>query len=208
MTGYLLRRAGQSLLVLVLLSIATFGLLHILPGGPAFAMLGREASPAEIADFNHEMGYDRPLPVQYAIWIARVGRGDLGFSYRLNEPVAAAIGQALPKTIALMLLATAVAAAVSVALGAYQATHRNHAIDHVITGTMFLLFATPSFFFGLLLVLVFAVYAHLLPPQAPQSGSLVDILSDPLALVLPIVTLAVIPTAVLTRYARSSVIDN
>src|SRR5262249_1143656 len=117
-------------------------------------------------------------------------------------------GQALPKTVALMLLAIAIAAAASIGLGAYQATHRNHAIDHVITGTMFLLFATPSFFLGLLLVLVFAVYVHLLPPQAPQSASLVDIFSAPLSLVLPVVTLAVIPTAVLTRYARSSVIDN
>lgn len=208
MITFVIRRAAQAVVVVLLLSVVTFLMMHLLPGGPAHAMLEKEATNVQIADFNHQMGLDQPLPTQYLIWVRNLARGDLGFSLRLNEPVAQAIGAAIPKTVLLMFLSTLLAVAVSIVLGTFQAIRRNSIVDHALTLMTFTLFATPSFFLALIAILLFAVYAHVLPPVAPQGESVAEILSDPLGLVLPVVTLAVIPIAVFSRYTRSSVLDN
>ena len=208
MITYLAGRVVQALAVVALLSIVTFLLMHLLPGGPAHAMLEKDATAVQITDFNHEMGLDQPLWTQYWIWVRNLAQGNLGFSPRLNQPVRDAIGAALPKTVLLMSISTTLAVVISILLGTFQATRRNSVADHLLTATMFTLFATPSFFLALVAILVFAVYLHLLPPVAPQGETVPAILSQPLALVLPVLTLAVIPIAVLSRYARSSVLDN
>jgi peptide/nickel transport system permease protein len=202
------RRAVQALAVVALLSIVTFLLMHLLPGGPAHAMLEKDATDVQISDFNRQMGLDQPLWIQYWIWVSNLAHGNLGFSPRLNQPVRDAIGAALPRTVLLMSISTALAVVVSILLGTFQATRRNSIADHVLTATMFTLFATPSFFLALVAILVFAIYLHVLPPVAPQGDTVQEIVTQPLALVLPVLTLAIVPITVLSRYARSSVLDN
>ncbi|HWD03817.1 MAG TPA: ABC transporter permease [Amycolatopsis sp.] len=208
MAGYLGRRVLQSIVVVVLVAVVTFVLLHLLPGGPARAILGPRATQQQIATFLHDNGYDRSLPAQFLTWASRVLRGDLGYSYKLNQPVTDVIADHLPKTILLMTLSTLVALVVAVPLGVYQARKRNTMGDYVATGLSFAFYSMPSFFLGEILVLVFAVQLQWFSPLGPSGDSLGEILSQAPSLILPVLTLALITIATFSRYARSSVMEN
>ncbi|MFD2420825.1 ABC transporter permease [Amycolatopsis pigmentata] len=208
MAGFLFRRLAQSAVVVVLVTIVTFVLLHLLPGGPAKAILGPKATQLQIETFVHQNGYDRPLVVQFLAWAASVLRGDLGYSYQLNEPVTAVIADRLPKTVLLMTLSTLVAILVAVPVGIYQARGRNSAGDYAVTGLSFVFYSMPSFFLAEILILVFAVELHWFSPVGPNGDSLGAILGQAPRLVLPVLTLALITIASFSRYVRSSVVDN
>jgi peptide/nickel transport system permease protein len=132
----------------------------------------------------------------------------MGFSDKLNQSVASLIAQDLPKTIVIVLLGTIVSLLFGIPLGVYQAVRRYTVGDYVLTAISFLGYATPTFFFGLLLVDWFAVQTHIFPPFAPQASSVWSILADPRALVLPVVSYAFLLYALWSRYMRSSVMDN
>jgi peptide/nickel transport system permease protein len=183
MTRYLLRRVAQSIAVVLVVTLVVFVLLHQLPGGPARAVLGNRATAEQIAQFNHENGLDRPVPVQY-------------------------LDQRLPKTLVLTTLALLVTVAVAVPIGIYQAVRRNRAFDYVATGLAFIFYAAPTFFLGLLLVVLFAQRLNVLPPQAPQSDGVAPIFADFRGMILPIATLALLGIAGFSRYMRSAVLDN
>ncbi|MEV4597042.1 ABC transporter permease [Amycolatopsis sp. NPDC049253] len=208
MAGYLARRVLQSVVVVVLVAVLTFVLLQLLPGGPARAILGPKATQLQIRMFLHDNGYDRPLITQFLTWAGRVLHGDLGYSYKLNQPVTDVIADHLPKTILLMTLSTLVALVVAVPLGVYQARKRNSLGDYVATGLSFAFYSMPSFFLGEILVLLFAVQLQWFSPLGPSGDSLGEILSQAPALVLPVLTLALITIASFSRYARSSVMEN
>jgi len=208
MTGFITRRLLQSIVVVLLVTVIVFILLHLLPGGPARAQLGPRATPAAIANFNHQMGYDRPVPVQYWNWLTQLVTGNLGFSTKFNQSVASLIGERLPKTLVLTVLSTLFALVVAVPLGMIQAVKRNHAADYTITSGAFIFYATPPFFLGIVLIVVFSVYLPILPAEAPQSSSLGVILSQPAGLILTVLTLALVTIAQFSRYMRSSVIEN
>ncbi|MEW2507256.1 ABC transporter permease [Amycolatopsis sp. CA-161197] len=208
MAGYLARRVLQSVVVVVLVAVLTFVLLQLLPGGPARAILGPKATQLQIRTFLHDNGYDRPLVTQFLTWAGRVLHGDLGYSYKLNQPVTDVIADHLPKTILLMTLSTLVALVVAVPLGVYQARKRNTLGDYVATGLSFAFYSMPSFFLGEILVLLFAVQLQWFSPLGPSGDSLGEILSQAPALVLPVLTLALITIASFSRYARSSVMEN
>jgi peptide/nickel transport system permease protein len=208
MTGYLIRRLLQAVVVVLLVTVIVFVLLHLLPGGPARAQLGPRATPAQVAAFNHAQGYDRALPVQYGHWLAQLVTGNLGFSISLNQSVTSLIAQRLPKTLLLSVLSTLFALVVAIPLGVVQAVRRNQRADYVITFWAFVFYATPPFFLGVVLIVVFSVYLPILPPEAPQSSSLGVILSQPAGLVLPVLTLAAVTLAQFSRYMRSSAIEN
>ncbi len=205
---FLIKRIAQSVVVIFFVTLIVFGLLHALPGGPARGILGQQANPVQIAAFNRAQGFDRPLPEQYWLYLDRLVHGNLGESYKLNQSVIGLIGQRLPRTVLLSGLSTAAALLLAVPLGVWQAVRRRRAPDYVITGGAFVAYATPSFFLGLLLILVFAEKLTLFPPQAPQATSLGGILGDPRALVLPVLTGTAATVAVFSRYVRSSVLDN
>ncbi|MGH3719467.1 MAG: ABC transporter permease [Pseudonocardiaceae bacterium] len=208
MTGFIARRLLQSVVVVLLVTVIVFILLHLLPGGPARAQLGPRATPVAIANFNHQMGYDRPIPIQYRNWLAQLVTGDLGFSTKFNQSVVSLIGERLPKTLVLAVISTVFALVVAIPLGMLQAVRRNHAADYAITFWAFVFYATPPFFLGVVLIVVFSVYLPILPAEAPQSSSLGVILSQPAGLILPVVTLALLTIAQFSRYIRSSVIDS
>jgi len=208
MNGYLVRRLLQAVVVLFVVSLIVFTLIHMLPGGAGRALLGKFATAQQVARFNHSQGYDKPIPVQYEIWIRRLFQGDLGYSYTLNQPVVTAIRQALPKTVLLTSVSTVVALAISLPLAVLQATRRNKLSDYAVSSLSFLLYAMPTFFLGLTLVIVFGVDLKLLPTTAPQTNSLVEVLRDFRAMILPIATLSLGVVAYFSRYMRSSILDN
>ena len=208
MVGFLIRRIGQSVVVLFLVTVFTLFLVHLFPGGPVRALLGDRATAQQIAYYNSQYGFDKPFYVQYIKWVNQLLHGNLGFSYHLNQSVSNLIQQDLPKTIVLVLLGTIVSLLFGIPLGVYQAVRRNSFGDYVLTGVSFLGYATPTFFFGLVLVSWFSVDVHLFPPFAPQSSSVISILGQPRALVLPVVAYAFLLYALWSRYMRSSVMDN
>jgi peptide/nickel transport system permease protein len=192
----------------LLVTVIVFILLHLLPGGPARAQLGPRATQLAINNFNHQMGYDRPLVVQYWRWLSQLVTGNLGFSVQFNQSVASLIGERLPKTLLLTVMSTLFALAVAIPLGMVQAVRRNRAADYAITFWAFVFYATPPFFLGVVLIVVFSVYLPILPAEAPQSSSLGVILSQPAGLILPVLTLALLTIAQFSRYMRSSAIEN
>lgn len=208
MTGYLLRRIGQALIVVVLVSLIVFVLLRLLPGGPARAILGPGATQEQVVQFNREQGFEQPIPLQYLSYAARVVQGDLGYSYRLNQNVVALISERLPKTLLLTILATLLGLLIALPLGIVQAVRRNKLVDYVATGVAFVLYAMPVFLLGLLLIILFSQTLGLLPPQAPQGSSIGEVLGQADGLVLPVLTLALLTVATFSRYARSSTLDN
>ncbi|ARH94168.1 ABC transporter permease [Streptomyces sp. MOE7] len=208
MIRFLAKRLTQALVVLLLVSVLVFVLLHLLPGGPARAILGVQATPDAVAHFNHRQGYDRSLPDQYVTYLGRLLTGDLGESYKLNQSVASLLAERLPKTALLAGLALALAAVVAVPLGVLQAVRRGRAADYLLTGAAFLAYATPVFFLGLVLILVFGQQLQLLPAEAPQADTVGGILAQAPALVLPVVTAALGIVAAFSRYMRSAVLDN
>lgn len=208
MGKFVLKRIGQALIVVILVTMISFALLHMLPGGAARATLGKEATQEQIEQFNHENGFDQPLPTQYVHYVSNIVHGDFGYSYRLNQDVSDAINQRLPKTILLSLISTILAILVAVPLGVWQAIERNRAPDYIITVTAMLAYSTPIFFFGLILIILFSQVWPILPPEAPQGYSVAEMFADPAALVLPVVTLAIVTVASYSRYVRSSMVDN
>ncbi len=193
---------------MLIVTFLTFLILHLLPGGAARSALGLDATQAQIDAYYAQMGYDKPFLTQFGLYIQRLLSGDLGYSFRLNQPVADVIFQRLPKTVLLSLLATTLAVVVAVPLGAIQAVYRNTRIDYAITSMALLAYATPLFFLGIIFIVVFSQLWPILPPQAPQGFTVAEILSNWHGLVLPVVTLAIVALAAFTRYVRSTMVDN
>lgn len=203
---YCVRRSLQGLLVVVLVSFLTFIEAHLLPGNPARAILGVHASPAQLQAFTIENGYNRPLPVQYLDYVDRLVHGNLGFSYLQNQTVASLLGERLPATVLLVGIAVVVALVLCAPVAILQAVRRNKPVDYALTATSFALYSMPSFWLGLMLILLFAEKIRLFPPNAP-AGNVPQILAHPLGLVLPVATLSLGSIASFSRYLRSSLLD-
>ena len=208
MTGFLIRRILQALLVLFLVTVFTLALVHLFPGGPIRSLLGPRATPPQVAHYNQLYGFDQPFYVQYLKWVGQILHGNFGFSIKLNQSVASLIAQDLPKTSCWSLLGTLVSLLFGIPLGLYQAVKRYTIGDYVLTGVSFLGYATPTFFVGLLLIEWFAIDIHLFPPFAPQGTTVGQVLSQPRALVLPVPAYSFVLYALWSRYMRSSVMDN
>jgi peptide/nickel transport system permease protein len=209
LVGFFIRRLLQAVIVLLLVTLITFGLLRAIPGNVAIAILGPSAyrNPAEVAAFNAQYGFDKPWIEQYLLWLGHLLQGNLGFSWKLDQSVASLLGQRLPKTIILVGISTIVALIIAIPIGLWQAVRRNKAVDYTFTGLSFLFYAAPTFFVGTVLILVFSVRLGWFAPEAPQGGILDD-LTDWRALTLPVATLALVTIALFSRYMRSAVLDN
>jgi len=208
MTGFLIRRVLQALLVIFLVTVFTLALVHLFPGGPIRSLLGPRATPAQVAHYNQLYGFDQPFYVQYVKWLGQLVHGNLGFSAKLNQSVTSLLAQDLPKTIILVSLGLVVSLLFGIPLGLYQVVKRYTVGDYVLTGVSFLGYATPTFFVGLLLIEWFAINIPLFPPFAPQGTTVAQILSQPRALVLPVAAYSFVLYALWSRYMRSSVMDN
>jgi peptide/nickel transport system permease protein len=205
-SGYLIRRVAQAVIVVLGVTAVTFILEHLIPGSLARAILGTRASAAEVAAFNRANGLDHPLIEQYFAFIGRLARGDLGYSYRLNQSVGSLVLRQVPNDIVLVGTALALALAIAIPLGIMQAVNRNRAVDHAATSAAFALYSMPSYWLAILLIAGLSIAVHALPPEAPQAASVGGLLADPRALVLPVLTLTLVNVALFSRYMRASAI--
>ncbi|HEY3977228.1 MAG TPA: ABC transporter permease [Streptosporangiaceae bacterium] len=208
MTRFLVYRILHSLVVIVGVTIIAFLLLHHLPGGPARSILGARATPVAIAAFNKEYGLDASLPVQYLRYVDLLLHGNLGYSYKLNISVDSLLALDLPKTFFLVGISFLIAALIAVPLGIVQAIRRNRLVDHSLTGASFLLYSMPTFWLALLLIDLLSARLQLFPPEAPQGTTLSQVITDPIALVLPVLTLVLVNFALFSRYIRASAIES
>ena len=208
MIRYVGKRLLLALVVVLLVTVATFVLLHLLPGGPARGILGVKATQEQIDAFNHSAGFDQPLPVQYWDYLVRLLHGDLGESYSMNTGVTTLLGERLPKTLVLTATSTLLAIVVALPLGVWQAVRRGGVLDHLGTGLSFVLYATPVFFLSLLLIILFSQVLPWFPAQAAQGDTLGELLSQPGSLVLPVLAGAGATVAAFSRYMRASTLDN
>jgi peptide/nickel transport system permease protein len=201
-----IRRLLQTVVVLFLVSIAVFVIIRLVPGDPAVIMLGQEAPPGAADIVRHELGLDQPIPVQYAYWLRDVARGNFGVSWRSKQPAMSLIARRVPATVTLTLAATAIAVAIALPLGILSGTRPYSLLDNACT--VFSLFgvAIPSFWLGLMLILLFSVSLGWLPPTGwvPPDEDLGESLRY---LVMPAVTLGVGFAAPLTRFLRSGMLD-
>jgi len=205
-TGYILRRIGQAVIVVLGVTAVTFVLEHLIPGSLPRAILGSRASPAEIAAFSRANGLGQPVIEQYASFLGRLARGDLGYSYRLNSSVDSLVAHQLPSDVAVVGTALALALVIAIPLGVAQALHRNRALDHVATSTAFALYSMPSYWLAILLIAGLSIAVHAFPAEAPQAVTVGGLVADPRALVLPVLTLTLVNVALFSRYMRASAI--
>jgi peptide/nickel transport system permease protein len=206
-TAYLVRRLLQGIAVVFGVTLIVFIILHALPGGPARGMLGPEATEQQVQQFIVANGYNQPVWIQYWRFIDQLGHGNLGYSYQANQNVTTLLANDLPKTGVLIALAILVALIVAIPLGILQALRRNSVADYVTTSASFVAYSMPTFWLGILLILGFAINWRLLPAEAPQGATVSAVLQDPRAMVLPVVTLALVNIATFSRFMRSSAIE-
>jgi peptide/nickel transport system permease protein len=206
MAAFLLRRLLGLAGVLLGMSVLIFGIIHILPGNVAYAILGEFATPAAVAQLEAKLGLNDPLPVQYWRWLAAMLQGDFGMSIVMARPAGPLIAEALGRSALLAALAFGLVTAGGIGLGLYAATHRGRPSDKVLTLAQFVLIAVPEFFWAILAVLVFASWLNLLPATgyAPLGEGVAKWASH---LVLPVSVLAFGLVAHVSRLTRSSMIE-
>ncbi len=206
MLGYSLRRFGQALITIFVVSLIVFGVLHALPGGLVRAQLGSKATAIQVHSLEVQEGLLRPLPIQYLTWLWSALRGNLGFSYKLNESVATLIGTYVPRTFLLVLVSLLLAVSIAIPMGLWQGYRRNRADDHALSATMLILYSMPTFLLGVILILVFNLWLPVFPSTASDFGG--SLATDAADLALPVLTLCLANVSYFSRYMRSAVIDN
>ncbi|HEX2818885.1 MAG TPA: ABC transporter permease [Streptosporangiaceae bacterium] len=207
MTAYLARRVGTSIVILIGISIFIFVLLHAVFPSPAIVVLGPRASPVAVSAWNAANGFDAPVIVQYWHYLIGVLHGNLGYSYKLNQSVAALFGERWARSAYLSGAGLVLAVLIAIPLGIYQAVKRNSVGDNVATGLAFMAYAMPDFLLYLIAVQVFALTFHIFGFEASQSNSIISIIGDWHDMTLPIVCLALLILAGYSRYMRSAAMD-
>jgi peptide/nickel transport system permease protein len=204
--GYVQRRLVTTVPVMLLVSLFAFLLMQIVPGDPAIAIAGGEASAAQVEAIRQTLGLDRPWYMTLAAWYGNLLRGNLGYSYVLNMPVIDAIAERLPVTLSLAFLSLALTVPVSVAAGVAAACRRGGLTDlGLMTGAL-LGVSLPNFWIGIMAILLFSVHLGWFP-----SGGYVPFGADPLgylhALFLPACVLGLFQIGLLARITRSAMLD-
>jgi peptide/nickel transport system permease protein len=205
--GYILRRLGTAVIVVVGISIMTFGLLHAIFPSPAIIVLGPHANISAIDAWNKENGFDDPWFVQYLHYMGNLLHGNFGFSYKLNQSVTALFAPRWQGSLYLSGASLVLAVIIALPLGIYQAVKRNTVGDYTVTSIAFVLYAMPVFFLGLILIQVFALNLGWFPTGIGKTLSFWQALTDPRDLTLPVATLTLISVASFSRYMRSQSID-
>jgi len=201
--NYAIRRIGQTLPVAALVTVLIFLLIKLLPGDPAAAILGDRASDAAIRALRTKWGLDRPLLEQYAVYMRNLVTGDLGLSLRYQTPVADLLPRRVTVTLFLVVYSMALSLLIAVPLALLAAIHRDRWPDQLVRGLIALPLASPAFWVGILLLIVFALKLRWFPAAGYGEGFLGHLRH----LFLPALTLSYAFAAILARNLRSSLID-
>ncbi len=211
MLGYIARRILFAIPIALGVSLVCFSLVYLAPGDPLQTVLPPDATAETIAIVKHAYGFDRPIPVQYAIWLWHVLHGDFGRSIATQRAVTLEVFGAVANTAMLALFAVPLSFATGYAMGALAGCFPGRITDRLVTGAAVVGVSLPNYWLGLVLVIVFAVEYAVLPASGMgQSGSAAFTLwhwSDAKFLVLPVVTLAMIPIGIIARTTRAAVAD-
>jgi peptide/nickel transport system permease protein len=192
--------------MLLALSMASFALVHVIPGDPALVMLGGETSKEEVEQLRRQLGLDKPLPVRYRDWLGQIVRGDLGQSLYNKSRVSEELTWRLPTTLALVGLALALALAIGIPAGILSAAFRNSWVDHAARLLTLVSLSLPSFWLGLMLIILFSLKLDLLPivGYQPITQGFWQAIRF---LILPSAALGAGLAALLTRLTRSSMLE-
>lgn len=210
MLAYILRRLLYVIPISLGVTVFAFALVHIAPGDPLNAVVGADA-PAEVVEkLKRDYGFDQPLPLQYARWLGRALTGDLGLSVVNNQPVTDTLIRAVPNTLLLAGAATLIGFTIGALLGGLAGYYQGTAIDKVATGVGVAGVSIPHYWLGIVLVIIFAVELRWLPATGIGPGG-----SDAWAfdlehlshILLPAITLSVIPCGIITRTVRAAVAE-
>lgn len=208
MGRYLIQRLVSLVGVLLGVSVVVFLALHLAPGDPAQLLLGPLARPDDLARLRGELGLDEPWPVQYMKWIGRAVQGDFGRSIASHRPVLTEIVERFAATALLAGASLMLAVIVGVSVGVFSAVRRGRWGDRVAMIAALVSMSMPSFWLGMLLIIVFSLALGWLPGTGMSSprgdGGPLDLLVH---LILPAITLAAVPTAILSRLTRSSILE-
>ena len=206
--SYVLKRLGFAALMLVGVSMILFALMRAAPGGPEAVLVGGEFSAEAAAQIRQRLGLDRPLALQYATWAAAAVRGDLGRSFKTGDPVAALIAERVGPTLQLTGGALLFAVVVAIPLGVLAAVRRGTAWDTLGSAVSLFGVSFPSFWLGVMLILLFSEALPLLPPSGlAEYGREHDLLSRVRHAILPTLTLGLIQMAAVMRFTRSSLLE-
>jgi peptide/nickel transport system permease protein len=192
--------------MLIALSIASFALVHVIPGDPALVMLGGEGTPQQVADLRKQLGLDRPLHVRYLEWLSRIVQGDLGESLYNRTRIMDELVWRFPTTLTLVCLSLLISVVVGVPAGLLSAVFRNSWLDHAARLLTLVSLSMPSFWLGLMLIILFSLKLNLLPVVG-YTSVVTDLWSGLRFLILPSCALGTYLTALLARLVRSSVLE-
>jgi peptide/nickel transport system permease protein len=201
--AYIRKRLVLMIFVLFGVTLIIFSLIHFVPGDPAFLLLGDRATEQKAADLRQQLGLNKPLPVQYWDFISNLPRGRFGTSLLYRQPVSSLVWRRIPVSLFLAAYAMLLTAIITVPVSIWAATHRNKPSDHAIRVGFLFMLTTPSFWLGILLILLFSLRLHIFP-VAGYGDSFPQHIRY---LFLPSLTLALQLSAVLIRNLRSGIIN-
>jgi peptide/nickel transport system permease protein len=208
MFSYIIKRLLAVVPVLFGLTLIAFAIMAAIPGDPATAILGSYATPENVEKLNRDLGLDKPLPQQYAIWLGNILQGDFGRSYTLNRPVIDEVLERFNATLILAGAAMLLCSFFGLIAGIVSAVRQFGWADRLITFIVLIGISVPSFWLGLMLILAFAVNLQWLPASGMYAiyggGDLSDLLKH---LVLPAITLSVVATGVIARLTRAAMLE-
>ncbi|MGI9436315.1 MAG: ABC transporter permease [Geminicoccaceae bacterium] len=208
MRSYVLRRILALFPVLLGLTVIVFAIMALIPGDPATAILGSFATPENVDKLNRDLGLDRPLIQRYLIWLGNLVQGDFGRSYSLNRPVLDEVLERFSATLILSGTALVLCTIWGVLIGIWTAARQFGWTDKILTFVVLIGISIPSFWLGLLLILVFSVKLRWLPASGMYAiyggGDFLDLMTH---LVLPALTLSVVATGVIARLTRSAMLE-
>lgn len=208
MTAFIVRRIVSIVPTLLLVSVVTFALAHLMPGDPALAYLGESAPRDQVAyqAMRQQLGLNEPVVVQYVNWIEHVARGDLGTSVRSQDSVMSELEQRLPVTLELTFLGMVVAALLAFPAGILSAMRPGSLLDAVATMGVIGGLAIPDFWLGIMMIYLFAVALHLLPPSG-FTPITTDVGMNLQMMVLPALAVGLAQAAILMRQIRSALLE-
>jgi peptide/nickel transport system permease protein len=206
MIGIVVRRLGSALPIMLIVSLLTFGMIHLIPGDPAIAIAGLSATPEQIANIRHDLGLDQPVLGQLWRWYANLAIGDLGRSLLLGQPVVHVMLQRLPVTLALSAYALILTLLVGLVSGIAAALRQNTWVDQAAMIFAMLGISLPNFYLGLLMIILFAVDLRWLP-----TGGYIAFSADPLGWLatstMPAISQALLLAGLLARITRSTMLE-